>query len=102
MGIMGYSLLYMGNYGIFLTTGNAGFLSSTVFRGELLRPRLYMVRRSAGPPPPPPPPWSMVQDATRLLPPVGGVLGPSSPCGVVVGFLGFWVSLKLLNLRFRA
>ena len=38
--------------------------------------------------PPLPPPWSMVQDATPapLLPPVGGVWGPSSPCGVVVGF----------------
>ena len=38
---------------------------------------------------PPPPPWSMVQDAR---PPVGwSVFLPSSPCGVVVGVLGFWV-----------
>ena len=31
----------------------------------------------------------MVQDATPLLSPVGGVWGPSSLCGVVVGFWGF-------------
>ena len=49
-----------------------------------------MVRRSA----PPPPPWSMVRDATPLLPPVGGVWGPSSPCGVVVGFWSFGFRLS--------
>ena len=50
---------------------------------------IYMVRRSPGPPPPPP--WSMVQDATPLLPPVGGVWGPSSPVVWLWGFgvLGF-------------
>ena len=48
---------------------------------------IYMITRSAAPPPPPPP-WSMVQDAPLVW---DGVWVPSSPCGVVVGVLGFWV-----------
>ena len=47
----------------------------------------YMVTRSAGPPPP-----SMVY-GPGCPPPLmwDGVWVPSSPCGVVVGVLGFWV-----------
>ena len=64
---------------------------------------VYMVRRSAAPPPPSPPKgkWS----GYRVGPPspvVWGV-GPSSPCGVVVGFwgLGFSLSLRVLGLRLK-
>ena len=47
-----------------------------------------MVTRSAAPPPPPP-----LHGLWSRMPPLlwDGVRVPSSPCGVVVGVLGFWV-----------
>ena len=48
-----------------------------------------MVTRSAAPPPPSPP----LHGLWSRMPPLlwDGVWVPSSPCGVVVGVLGFWV-----------
>ena len=59
-------------------------------------PASYMVTRSAAPPPPPP---SMVYGPG--CPPLlwDGVWIPSSPCGVVVGVLGFWGFGSSLSFR---
>ena len=75
-----------GTTGIGLVITGAG----NSMAAQKLRVRVYFYGQTLnGPPLPPHCPWS------RMPPPpprVGGVWGPSSPCGVVVGFWGLGFS----------